>query len=72
MKIGVLFPVNEKEQAELLLAAGENQIDFLDKHTTGEALAPYEVLIGFPNPAILDDAVSLRYLQLTTAEQTGI
>lgn len=67
MKIGVLFPVNSEEQEKLVRAAKGCQIDFLDKKTAGEALAPYEVLIGFPHPAVLKDAVSLRYLQLTTA-----
>lgn len=67
MKIGVLFAVTEEQQAQLKFAANGNQIEFLDKHTRGSVLESYEVLIGFPDPGILQDAVSLRYLQLTTA-----
>ncbi len=67
MKIGVLFATTEEEQAQLAASANGNQIEFLDKHARGSILEPYEVLIGFPDPAVLQDAVSLRYLQLTTA-----
>lgn len=67
MNIGVLFPVGREEQEQLIRAAGNCQIDFLDKRTSGRDLEKYEVLTGFPDPAVLKDALSLRYLQLTTA-----
>ena len=67
MNIGVLFSADPQEQQMLTDAAGGNRIDFLDKHISGPALAPYEVLIGFPSLAQVQDAASLHYLQLTTA-----
>ncbi len=67
MKIGVLFPINNEERETLLRAAGGGQIDVLDKRASGAELAPYEVLIGLPNPKSLAGASSLRCLLLTTA-----
>lgn len=67
MKIGVLFPLDPLEQQQLTDAAGSSPIDFLNKHASAADLAPYEVLIGLPNPKQLGGAGALRYLQLTTA-----
>ena len=67
MKIAVLFPVDPQERELFLRAAGDAQVDFLDKRTPGGELRDYQVLIGLPHPAVVDQAASLRYLQLTTA-----